>query len=96
VYSKGYLKAELDLWEDEYKSWEVNNKDNEDKDEVDDKDNSDYKHSENNNSENKAVEKIEENWKCVICDFNFSSCKTLISHFKRHKKAQYFNIKKLY
>jgi hypothetical protein len=94
AYSKGCSKAELDLWEDEYESWEANNEDDEDEDEEDDEDDSDHEHSENNDGENTAVEKIEENWKCVICDLNFSSRKTLTSHFERHKKAQYFNIKK--
>ena len=94
AYGKGYSKAELDLWEDEYESWEANNEDDEDEDEEDDENDSDHEYSENNDGENTAVEKIEETWKCVICDLNFSGRKTLTSHFERDKKAQYFNIKK--
>jgi hypothetical protein len=41
-----------------------------------------------------TCEEKEENWECVICDLNFSSRKTLTSHFEKHKRAQYFNIKK--
>jgi hypothetical protein len=98
AYSRGCSKAELDLWEDEYEIQEEYNEGNEDEDD----DDNDYDHDEcddherieGNDSENIAYKEMEENWKCVICDLNFSSRKTLTSHFQRHKRAQYFNIKK--
>jgi hypothetical protein len=87
AYSKGYSKAELDLWEDEYESWEANNEDEDEDDEdfedEDDKHDDDNEHSsESNDSKNTTDEVMEENWKCVICDLNFSSRKTLTSHFE--------------
>ncbi|KAF2729051.1 hypothetical protein EJ04DRAFT_528146 [Polyplosphaeria fusca] len=98
AYSRGCSKAELDLWEDEYESQEEYNEDNGDEDDDDeDYDNDecdDHERIESNNSENTAYKEMEENWKCVICDLNFSSRKTLTSHFGRHKRAQYFHIKK--
>lgn len=86
AYGKGCSKADLDLWEDEY--------DNTEDDEDDDTDeNDDYEKDEDRKYDIGAGEE-EETWKCIICDSNFSSRKTLTSHFEKHKKAQYFNIKK--
>lgn len=95
AYGKGCLKAELDVWEDEYESLEEYDEDDQaEEDDDDDTDEcDDYDCSEDNKTDSIADEEMEENWKCVICDLSFSSRKTLTSHFNRHKRAQYFNIK---
>lgn len=94
AYGKGCSKAELDLWEDEYENAREYDEDDEDDEDDGTDENDDCDGNEDNENDTEASKEKEENWKCVICDLNFSNRKTLTSHFERHKRAQYFNVKK--
>jgi hypothetical protein len=81
AYGKGCSKAELDLWEDEYENTDEDGEDD------DTDENGDCDGNEDNKNDMGTCEEKEENWECIICDLNFSSRKTLMSHFEKHKRA---------